>query len=370
MAKKYSCKTCGAELYFDPKRGKLYCEYCGSEYDPSEYENQPEESGSVDEVIPQAVDDEGVTSAEAQEGSQATDDSMENESLLVYKCPNCGAEVITSKKTVATTCVYCNRAITLQGNVTGEFRPDFVLPFEIERGEVEQKYKELCKKSWLTPKLFTKDSTIEKIKGMYVPYWLYSLDGRIDLRMRGERTHVFRRGNDEITEISSYSIHEAGMASFENIAADAMKELDNTMMDSVEPYDFKKMVPFNPAYLAGFYTQRWDDSAEDNESRVKERAKKTLSANARGHAGEYTTTVIEQESFSWPKQKTEYAMLPVWMMYTEYHGKKYIFGMNGQTGKIVGELPKDYGKLVRAGAIAFVISQIVLMIIRVLGVML
>lgn len=203
MAKKYSCKNCGAELYFDPKRGKLHCEFCDSDYDPSDYDFTPEEAESEDRVIPQAFD--GDAGAKA----QATDDSLTNQDLVVYQCPNCGAEVITSKKTVATTCVYCNRAITFSGNVKGVFHPDYVLPFQIERAQVEDAYRALCRKSFLTPKLFLKDSTVEKIKGLYVPFWLYSFDGRIDLSMHAERTRIFRAGDNEITEISSYEVQES-----------------------------------------------------------------------------------------------------------------------------------------------------------------
>ena len=327
---KYNCKTCGAELYFNPKTGKMECEYCGSSFDPSEYAYQPEQDSA--DVKPAAYVDESEPVTEP-----ATDDSTGD--LRIYKCPHCGAEVITSKETAATTCVYCNRAITLSGNLTGAFRPDYVLPFTKERKDVEEAYLKLCKKSILTPRLFTKKSTIEKIKGMYIPFWLYTFDG------------------------------DAG--EFENIPADALKEMDNTLMDSIEPFDFSKLVAFNPAYLAGFYTQRWNEDASKNENRAKVRAKESLSKAALAHVGTYSGGMtIENEQYRWTNQKVHYAMLPVWMMYTEYKGKKYLFGMNGQTGKIVGDIPKDPMKLVEIGGGIFLVSQIIMMILRVLGVML
>ena len=138
---KYNCKTCGAELYFNPKTGKMECEYCGSSFDPSEYAYQPEQDSA--DVKPAAYVDESEPVTEP-----ATDDSTGD--LRIYKCPHCGAEVITSKETAATTCVYCNRAITLSGNLTGAFRPDYVLPFTTERKDVEDAYLKLCKKSILT----------------------------------------------------------------------------------------------------------------------------------------------------------------------------------------------------------------------------
>lgn len=370
MAKKYSCKNCGAELYFEPKSGHLHCDYCGSEYDPSEYDFTPEDEAAADQTIAQAGNEASAVPEAARTDEAATDDSVSSDDLVVYQCPNCGAEVITSEKTVATTCVYCNRAITLAGNIKGNFKPDFVLPFTQERADVEKAYKALCRKSPLTPRLFTKEANIKKIKGMYIPYWLFTFEGSASINMHGERVRSFMTGDDEITEISRYEILEEGRGSFSKVPADALKAMDNIMMDSIEPFDLGKLKAFNPAYLTGFYTQRWDDPSSATEPRAKARAKEALSLAVTKHAGSYTTSVIENESYSWTGHKEEYAMLPVWMMYTEYKGKNYIFGMNGQTGKMMGELPKDNLVLVRYALIVFIAVQLIMMIIRVVGVML
>ena len=152
--------------------------------------------------------------------------------------------------------------------------------------------------------------------------------------------------------------------------ADALKELDNDMMDSIEPFDFSKMQRFNPAYLAGFYTQRWNEDAALNEKRAKLRAKESMTREVMKHVGSFNAgTVIKNENYKWTRDQVHYAMLPVWMMYTEYKGKKYIFGMNGQTGKMMGEIPSDPARFFEIGGAVFIISQIVMLIMRVLGVM-
>ena len=366
MAQKYNCRTCGAELFFDPASGKLHCEYCGSSFDPSEYGFTEADAEKPDEVIPQP---EEADDASGEPEIQASDESVSLDDLVVYKCPHCGAEVITSRKTVATTCVYCNRAITLTGNISGDFRPDYVLPFEIERSEVEKAYKKLCRQSLLTPRRFSSASQIMKIKGMYVPYWLYSFDGHAVMEIMATRIRTFRSGNDEVTETSRYDIHEEGEGSFYRIPADAMKDMDNLMMDSIEPFDFGKLVPFNPAYLTGFYTQQWDENSAVNEPRAKSRARTAMNAEIMSRLGSYTTRSVRSESYDWSRQKVEQVMLPVWMMYTEYRGKNYVFGMNGQTGKMMGEIPQDPLRIVETGAIVFIVSQIIMMVLRVLGVM-
>lgn len=364
---KYNCKTCGAELFFNPKTGKLECEYCGSSFLPSEYEETPEVT--PEEAAPQEPVKDPETGEDYVTDETSTDDSTGD--LVIYKCPHCGAEVITSKQTAATTCVYCNRAITLEGNLTGSFKPDYVLPFKKEKKDVEAAYVELCNKSFLTPRLFRQKSTIEKIKGMYIPFWLYTFDGEADVSVIGKKVRTWRTGDVEYTEVSRYRVEERATGQFNNIPADALKDMDNVLMDSIEPFDFKEMKPFNAAYLAGFYTQRWDEDAGKNDSRAKNRAKESLQKAVMQHVGSFSGgTTIESEKFTWSNNQVHYAMLPVWMMYTEYKGKKYIFGMNGQTGKLMGDIPKDPMRVLTVGAGVFVISQIIMMIARILGVML
>ena len=55
-------------------------------------------------------------------------------------------------------------------------------------------------------------------------------------------------------------------------------------------------------------------------------------------------TLIDQEKANMEiKDQAKYALYPVWILNTTWKDKKYIFAMNGQTGKIVGDLPADNG---------------------------
>ncbi|MDO4479359.1 MAG: hypothetical protein Q4B73_10080 [Lachnospiraceae bacterium] len=372
---KYACKQCGAELFFDPSIGKLHCEYCDSVFDPSEYDDAPADAPAPETAgaasAQEASDENGAAGEtplwEADQNAQSTDDSTGD--LVVYSCPNCGAEVITARETAATTCVYCNKAITMEGNLSGFFKPDFVLPFTKTQKEVEEAYFKLCKSSILTPPTFMHKDNIKKIKGMYIPFWLYSFKGHGALDITGRNLRVWRSGKYEYTETTTYEVSEGVEASFEKIPVDALKGMDNDMMDSIEPFDMTQLQRFNPAYLAGFYTQRWDDGALENENRAKSRAKASLTQEAIGRAGHFDSTSIRSESYKWTDDKTESAMMPVWMMYTEYKGKNYIFGMNGQTGKLMGKIPKSLGRLFGIGIGTFVVSQIVMMIIRIVEVL-
>ena len=112
---KYNCKNCGGELYWDSSANCLKCEYCDARYQPAEFE-QP---------VPNDVNPEPES---ADDYAKATDDSDSLE-LVVYKCSHCGAEIVTAKSTIATTCAYCGRAISITDKLADHFKPDAVIPF-------------------------------------------------------------------------------------------------------------------------------------------------------------------------------------------------------------------------------------------------
>ena len=368
--KKYNCKTCGAELYFDAATQKLKCEYCDSMFDPAEYENESKQETDNREKGQAApgkknMDEPQKKPEAADEGAQSTDDS--DGELVVYKCSHCGAEIITSKNTVATTCLYCNRAVVLEGNVTGVLKPDYVLPFVKQREDVEAAYMKLCKSTFLAPKLFKEENTIKKIKGMYIPFWLYSMHAEGSLQAIAKKNRVWRSGNYEYTEVKSYQVERSASGDFDKIPADALVKMDNDLMDAIEPFDYSALKPFTPAYLAGYYTERFDESSEKTKPRADQRAKDCMHDHMMEGLDGYSTVSIQHENVRFSNEKAEYGMLPVWLMYTEYKGKNYIIGMNGQTGKMIGEIPKDYKKAALISAGAFLGSQLIMMLIRLIG---
>ena len=56
-------------------------------------------------------------------------------------------------------------------------------------------------------------------------------------------------------------------------------------------------------------------------------------------------------------------LLPVWMLMSKYDGKEYLFAMNGQTGKIVGERPVSNSRTAQWFVIIFCISFVIVMIV-------
>ena len=168
----FKCPNCGGELVFDPNTQSYSCPYCNSEFsqeqiDTMQKENQP-----------------------SQETSEAADSAkgQEQEEAAVYVCPSCGAEIVTDPTTAATECYYCHTPVVLSGRVSGEYLPQQIIPFAIDRKKAEEIFLENMKKKKFVPHGFFSAKQIEKMNGVYFPYWM--VDWRGDASMEAEATKV------------------------------------------------------------------------------------------------------------------------------------------------------------------------------------
>lgn len=363
--KKFECKNCGAELYWDSNANCLKCEYCDAEYQPSDFD---EEGAGADAEVTSTAEDKQPKQGEpekADEYARATDDSDSIE-LVVYKCEHCGAEIVTAKSTIATTCAYCGRAISLTNKLVDNFKPDAVIPFLFDETKAKEAYKKYVHSSCLTPKNFGRESVIKKMKGVYVPFWLHSFEQNTDATIYGENVMSSRRGNDKIIDHHMYHISIDASGTFTNIPTDALKNLDNALMDALEPFDYSKLEKFNPAYMAGFYAEEYNEDEDVTLSRATERAKQTMLSRVEGAAGTYGIRYIKSSSERILDRKSKYAMLPVWLLNVEYKNKDYLFAINGETGKIVGKLPIDVGRLLAIVAGSFAGSYVIVTLVKLL----
>ena len=98
---------------------------------------------------------------------------------------------------------------------------------------------------------------------------------------------------------------------------------------------------FQTAYLAGYLADKYDVDADASIDRANERIKKSTEDAFRSTVQGYTSVIPENTNVQLHNGKAKYALYPVWILNTTWNGQKYTFAMNGQTGKIVGDLPMD-----------------------------
>lgn len=326
----YKCPNCGGGLVFDPKKQKLVCEYCLSEFTEAEVSEEAKQAKERSE--PEEAPKEGGTGENGAVG---------------YICPSCGAEIVTTETTAALLCYYCHNPVVLSGRVSGEFLPDLILPFSIERKQAEEMFSSWIHKKKFVPASFSAKNQVEKLSGVYFPYLIYSckVDGRIQAEAEKDRTWV--TGNIRYTEHNRYQVERAGSLDVKNLTRNALSGSSRELVEGVLPFDAEKMAPFRTEYLSGFQAEKRNlESAEftpEAEQEVKAYTVQNLTSSVNG----YRSVRVQNSETKIRDAKWKYALLPVWVLTYRHRedGKVYYFAMNGQTGKICGKLPVDKGRL-------------------------
>lgn len=362
------CPNCGGELVFDPSTQQYRCPYCLSEFnqeqmDKMQPQDQPSrENGTADfgggsEQAESAFDNARQGEYSGEEYSR---ESTEGQAAAVYTCPSCGAEIVTDATTAATFCYYCHNPVVLSGRVSGEYLPKWIIPFSIDRETAENTFLENMKKKKFVPRGFFDKKQIETLTGVYFPYWMVNWEGEGRMRAKGTKVRVWMSGDTEYTETKYYDIYREGDLRFPDMSKNALKKANRILVESVQPYRGEKAKPFSIGYLSGFQAEKRDMEKNEFEQEVvqetREYAEKLLRESARG----YTTVVPRRTDVKTRSEEWNYAMVPVWVItYKGNNGKMYYYAINGQTGKVCGKLPVNYGKL---GAVSAVISVAVFLL--------
>lgn len=330
----YKCPACGGTMEFDSKSQKMKCPYCDTMIDMAEFEEEEKEP-------------EAKSTASSKDfwgaSGDATWQAGEEENMKVYVCQSCGGEIIAEDSTGASTCPYCGNRVVMKEQFKGDLKPDFIIPFKLDKKDAKAAYLKHLKNKVFLPKVFKNENHIDEMKGVYVPFWLFDVDAMADITYNADRTRVWKSGDTEYTEHNYYEAVRSGSMGFERIPEDGSKKMDDTLMEAVEPYDFSEAVPFKSAYLAGYVADRYDVEARERIGRAKNRVQKSIENEFKKTVNGYTTVTVRDSKLQVTDAKYWYALYPVWILNTTWQDKKYVFAMNGQTGKLVGDLPLDKG---------------------------
>ena len=353
----YKCPGCSAPLNYTPGGGdRIKCEYCESEYSVEELEAfYAEQEASAAEA--QDKINKKVEKKEAE--MQASGEQWGAEEIAMLKamvCSSCGAEIVCDNNTVATECVYCGNTVMVPERYENQLRPDKVIPFLKTKEDAKKAFAEFHQGKWLLPDNFASQARVEAIQGMYVPYWLFDETVEADGEFSATKSRYYTDGDYDVTETDHYKVLRSGTMSFHNVPVDGSVKMDDTWMESIEPFDYSKMVPFTTTYLAGYLADKYDVESEKAlpkaEMRIRESAEGVLQDTVTG----YDSCSTSELSVYRTACTTQYAMAPVWILTTRYQDKPYTFVMNGQTGKLVGRLPVDEGKAKKYGVLAWLVT--------------
>ncbi len=348
----YKCPCCGGKVEFDSGTQQMKCPFCDSEFSIEAMKQMEEEQASQ-----KASDMSWDTSAGTDWSSGETD------GMKVFSCKSCGGEIIADETTGASSCPYCGNPVVMTGSFDGDLRPDMVIPFKLDKNKAKEKFKEHLQGKKFLPAAFSDENHIDEIKGVYVPFWLFDADSDADVRYQGIKERHWEDNNYRYTEKNYYTIRRAGKMAFEHVPVDGSSKMPDDLMESVEPFDYSEAVSFEKAYLSGYLADRYDVTAEQSIDRANARIEESVIDTFRSSVTGFTSVETQNATVNLQNGKAKYVLYPVWILNTTWNNEKFIFAMNGQTGKFVGNLPVDAAAYFKACAIYTVISVIVACII-------
>ncbi len=312
------CPSCSAKIDFDPKEQLWHCDYCGSKFTLEEmkkYKNASNEKAN--EVLKKEKELKGFSN---------------------FHCKNCGAEILADETTTATFCVYCGSTAILKEKIDDGRAPDLIIPFKNTKDVAAKSFAKLTKNKPLMPRKFKDIKNIDKISGVYIPFWAFDVESDGDITFACTDTMHWSDSRYSYTKVSNFDVTINTHLDFSKVLADGSSRFDDDLMDSLEPFNFKDLVDYNHAYLSGFLAEKYDVLEDGGFNRASDRCLKTCIDMSRGRCG-HQTNIVKNNAVSMKKINSYYIMLPVWMVNIIYNNKTYTFAVNGQTGKMVGNIP-------------------------------
>lgn len=329
--KRYPCSSCGAELEFNTEQAQLKCNYCGYQ-----------EVISSDRVVEEKCFNEQLNSDRIKLKTLS-------ETALEVSCSDCGANIIFEPPQVAGNCPFCAANIVTQPKLAEPIiTPEAVIPFTIGRKKVSKNLQQWLSKHWFVPNELKKLAQLEKIQGVYLPFWTYDADTAT--YYRGERG-ITECDEDEDGSSSNCTTNWSPVSGqvvrfFDDILVSGTNLIERDRLGKLEPWHLQESLkPYNPSYLAGFEAQRSQIDLEDGfeiaknimACQIREDVEKDIGGDEQR---------IHHLSTSYNATTFKHILLPVWLTSYRYRNKQYQVIINGYTGKIKGDRPLSNFKIV------------------------
>lgn len=305
----FKCRNCGGNTVYAPDKKRMYCPHCES---------------------------------------MDSEEKIEDNSLT--QCVNCGAPLQLSEYTSACRCEHCGTYLIFDERVSQPYEPRMILPFYVSREQAVEHLDREFSNRLFAPSDFMSAKSLEKMEGIYVPFWLYDYDVNYDFAGEGTRIRTWTSGDMEYTETSYYEVVRKMDADFERVPADASYVMADGIMDLMEPYDYQALIGFMPKYMSGFLSERYNQPADELAGRAEEKVKEASENLLQGSLTGYATIRSYRKNLDLHKKDACYALMPVWQYVYRYKDKTYLYHVNGQTGKVVGATPVSRAKVLAYGA--------------------
>jgi DNA-directed RNA polymerase subunit RPC12/RpoP len=351
----YPCGGCGARVEYAPGTDVLRCPYCGFEQRLAHSDRQVQEHSWAElGSLPRKP----VASVGA----------------YTFVCQKCGAR--TESDALSDRCQFCAAPLVVDTTAGDLIAPEAVLPFTLDRGAARTALRAWVSSRWFAPSSLKKVTEAESTKPTYLPHWTFDCQTESDYEgQRGEyywvtETYTTTVNGETRTETRQvrktrwYPASGTVQRDFDDILVAATQQLGEEQLDKLAPWPLLDAAPFQPDYLAGYHTLRYDTEPEEGLSTAKQRMAPAIERDCRDDIGgdEQRVDSVETRYFD---IMYKLMLLPVWLAVYLYGGRSFQVMINGRTGNVVGQRPYSPLKIAMAVIAALVaITLVILLYLR------
>lgn len=334
------CHQCGAVLKYKPGTTSLSCEYCGAQNDIEIKSDVP-----IVEIDYMDFINNKLKTEVKQEVS-------------TVKCTSCGASTTLKPNVTSDQCPFCGTSLVISnGTTSSQLRPESMLPFKIEQKKAMELFGHWVKKLWFAPNKLKKFiHSIDKLVGMYIPYWTYDSDTYS--HYTGERgTYYYVTESYTTTEngrsvTKTRQVRKTRWASvsgqvdhwFDDVLVPASNTLPKKYVMNLEPWDTENLVPFDDKFLSGFKAESYQIDLKQGFEEAKGIMDETIRNLIRQHIGGDEQRIHTVDT-KYSNITFKHVLFPLYISAYQFHNKIYRFLVNARTGEVQGERPYSFWKI-------------------------
>jgi Zn finger protein HypA/HybF involved in hydrogenase expression len=345
----YPCTNCGARVEYAPGTTTLKCPYCGF----------AQQIAATDTVITEhdyAAWDALPVKPRARLGS------------YVQQCRQCGAQ--TQSDDLSGACPFCGAPVVVEVTADDQIAPEGLVPFTIDQRGAQDAVRGWIGSRWFAPNALKKVGGSESMKGTYLPFWTYDAHTESDYQgQRGEHyweteTYTDDQGNTQTRQVQRTAWYPAAghvTRDFDDVVVPASGHLPAGRLEKMGPWATHQALAYQPDYLSGFRTLRYDVEPESGLESAKQEMATTIERDCRDDIGGDEQRV-SQVATGYSDIMFKLLLMPVWIAAYLYGGKTFQVLVNAHTGQVVGERPYSKIKIFFAVLAALVVLAVIIVI--------
>lgn len=337
------CQKCGGVLRFEPSVQSLRCIKCGNEYNVSKVRKFDKHPFEMEK--------------------QTLEKNATTKDFNIH-CESCGGVINGETFTISDICKYCGAVITAK--LDGELAPDAVVPFVFDRKEAKSKFKDGLKKKWFLPNRLKHGKIKEEIESVYIPAYMCDIITRNEYS--GKLYTENKRANGDV-DVSYKHISGIENVVENNLLMECSKHMTQITLKKITPFDISSAVKFSPSYLMGYSVEYYEKNLEDCKAALKTMATANVRRAILSHYSYDGVSYLRISTYYYDCKYSK-VILPTYRIKYKFGNKERITFMNGQTGKIGGNLPRSgwkifafvIGIMAGIGVIACIMAYIIAML--------